>query len=33
MDSEYFINQTYITDLQKLKDQELYFIIRLFKNE
>ena len=33
MDSEYFINQTYITDLQKLKDQELYFIIRLFKDE
>ena len=33
MDSEYFINQTHITDLQKLKDQELYFIIRLFKDE
>ena len=33
MDSVYFINQTYITDLQKLKDQELYFIIRLFKDE
>ena len=33
MDSEYSINQTYITDLQKLKDQELYFIIRLFKYE
>ena len=30
---EYFINQTHITDLQKLKDQELYFIIRLFKDE
>ena len=30
---EYFRNQTHITDLQKLKDQELYFIIRLFKNE
>ena len=30
---EYFKNQTHITDLQKLKDQELYFIIRLFKNE
>ena len=30
---EYFINQTHITDLQKLKGQELYFIIRLFKNE
>ena len=33
MDSEYFIDQTHITDLQKLKDQELYFIIRLFENE
>ena len=33
MDPEYFINQTHITDLQKLKDQELYFIIRLFKDE
>ena len=33
MDSEYFINQTHITDLQKLKDEELYFIIRLFKDE
>ena len=33
MDSEYFIDQTHITDLQKLKDQELYFIIRLFKDE
>ena len=30
---EYFINQTHITDLQKLKDQELYFIIRLIKDE
>ena len=30
---EYFIDQTHITDLQKLKDQELYFIIRLFKDE
>ena len=30
---EYFKNQTHIEDLQKLKDQELYFIIRLFKNE
>ena len=30
---EYIINQTHITDLQKLKDQELYFIIRLFKDE
>ena len=33
MDSEYFIDQTYITDLQKLKDQKLYFIIRLFNDE
>ena len=33
MDSEYFKDQTHITDLQKLKDQELYFIIRLFENE
>ena len=30
---EYFINQTHITDLHKLKDQELYSIIRLFKDE
>ena len=30
---EYFKNQTYITDLQKLIDQELYFIIHLFKDE
>ena len=33
MDLEYFKNQTHITDLQKLKDQELYLIIRLFKDE
>ena len=33
MDLEYFKNQIHITDLQKLKDQELYFIIRLFKDE
>ena len=33
MNSEYFIDQTHITDLQKLKDQELYFIIRLIKDE
>ena len=33
MDLEYFIDQTHITDLQKLKDQELYFIIRLFRDE
>ena len=33
LDFEYFKNQTHITDLQKLIDQELYFIIRLFKDE
>ena len=33
MDSEYFINQIHIKDLQKLKDEELYFIIRLFRDE
>ena len=33
MDLEYFKNQTHITDLQKLKDQELYFIVRLFRDE
>ena len=31
--SEYFINQTHITDLQKLNDEELYPIIRLFRDE
>ena len=30
---EYFKNQTHIKDLQKLKDQELFFIIRLFYDE
>ena len=30
---EYFKNPTHIKDLQKLKDQELFFIIRLFKDE
>ena len=30
---EYFKNKTHITDLQKLKDSELYFIIRLFYDE
>ena len=30
---DYFIDQTHITDLQKLKDEELYFIIRLFRDE
>ena len=33
MDPEYFIDQTHITDLQKLKDEELYSIIRLFRDE
>ena len=33
LDLDYFKNQIYITDLQKLKDKELYFIIRLFKDE
>ena len=30
---EYFKNQTYITDLLKLIDQKLFFIIRLFQDE
>ena len=30
---EYFKNQSHIKDLQKLKDQELYFIIKLFYKE
>ena len=30
---EYFKDQTHIKDLQKLNYQELYFIIRLFKDE
>ena len=30
---DYFIDQTHITDLQKLKDEELYHIIRLFRDE
>ena len=33
LDFEYFIRQKHITDLQKLKDKELYFIIRLFRDE
>ena len=33
MDPEYFTGQTYLTDLQKLKDEELYPIIRLFRSE
>ena len=30
---EYFTDQTHLTDLQKLKDEELYPIIRLFRSE
>ena len=30
---EYFKSKTHITDLQKLKDNELYFIIQMFYNE
>ena len=30
---EYFKDKSHITDLQKLKDNELYFIIRLFQEE
>ena len=30
---EYFISQTHITDLQKLQDEKLYHIIRLFSDE
>ena len=30
---EYFRSETHIKDLQKLKDNELYFIIRLFYDE
>ena len=30
---EYFKNQSHIKDLQKLKDQELFFLIRLFYKE
>ena len=33
LDFEYFKTLTHITDLQKLKDNEFYFIIRLFKDE
>ena len=33
LDLEYFKYQKYIYDLQKLNEKELYFIIRLFKDE
>ena len=33
LDLEYFKYETHISDLQNLKNKELYFIIRLFKDE
>ena len=30
---EYFISQTHITELEKLQDEKLYHIIRLFRDE
>ena len=33
LDLEYFKNQTHISDLQKLNEKELYFIIRLLEDE
>ena len=33
MDLEYFKTKTHITDLQNLRDKELFFIIRLFYDE
>ena len=33
LDLEYFKNQTHISDLQKLNEKELYFIIRLLQDE
>ena len=33
LDLEYFKNQTHISDLQKLNEKELYFIIRLLEGE
>ena len=33
LDLEYFLNQMHIKDLSKLTEKELYFIIRLFKDE
>ena len=30
---EYFTDQTHITDLEKLQDEKLYHIIRLFRDE
>ena len=33
LDLKYFEDQTHVYDLQNLKNKELYFIIRLFKDE
>ena len=33
LDLEYFKDQTYISDLEKLNEKELYFIIRLLEDE
>ena len=33
LDLEYFKNQTHVSDLQKLNEKELYFIIRLLRDE
>ena len=33
LDLEYFKNQTHASDLQKLNEKELYFIIRLLEDE
>ena len=33
LDINYFSNQIYVDDLQKLNDKELYFIIRLLEDE
>ena len=33
LDLEYLKNQTHVSDLQKLNEKELYFIIRLFQDE
>ena len=33
LDLEYFKNQTHVSDLQKLNEKELYFIIRLLEDE
>ena len=33
LDLEYFKDQTHVSDLQKLNEKELYFIIRLLEDE